>query len=128
MKLDRAFEREIKKEANGDGGRAARFAFLARANEVQKMLSLHKGEIQQEFDSALKEYGRAVVGLCVAATIWEHRDRHTMKAVHWATEVLSLWTNGPRSTISIAIHDGLHPTRIEHYAGNLIRCTITEAE
>lgn len=124
MKLDRAFEREIKKEANGDGSRAARFAFLARAEEVQKRLSTYTGDVQQNFDDTLKECGRAVVGLCVAATIWRRRDRHSMKAVQWATEVLSLWANGPGDPGSISFNDGLHPTRVEVYAGELIRCTM----
>lgn len=36
MKLDRTFAREVKKAANGDGSREARFAFLNPAREAAK--------------------------------------------------------------------------------------------
>ena len=124
MKLDRTFEREIKKAANGDGSREARFEFLRRAKEAAKKMSTP--EVMREFGNVLREYGRAVVGLCVAVTAWEHRDRLDDRTTRWAAEVLQLWANRPRDALCIYIDDGLHPTSIEVYAGYFIRDTTEE--
>lgn len=124
MKLDRTFAREIKKAANGDGSREARFAFLNPAKEAVRKLSTPN--IRDEFGDILQEYGRATVGICVAVTVWERRDRLESRTVRWAREVLKLWTNRPVDTLCLYIHDNLHPSRIEEYAGSLIRLTTEE--
>lgn len=124
MKLDRTFAREIKKTVNGDGSREARFAFLNPAREAAKKLSTPN--VRREFDNILREYGRATVGLCVAVTVWERRDRLESRTVRWAMEVLRLWTNRPRDILCLFINDGLHPSRIEEYAGSLIMLTTEE--
>lgn len=124
MKLDRTFAREIKKTANGDGSREARFAFLNPARGAAKRLSTPN--VRNDFDDVLREYGRATVGLCVAVTVWERRDRLESQTVRWAMEVLKLWTNRPRDIICLYIYDNLHPSRIEEYAGSLIRITTEE--
>lgn len=124
MKLDRTFAREIEKTANGDGSREARFAFLNPAREAAKKLSTPN--VRREFDNILREYGRAAVGLCVAVTVWERRDRLESRTVRWAMEVLRLWTNRPRDILCLFINDGLHPSRIEEYAGSLIMLTTEE--
>lgn len=124
MKLDRTFAREIEKAANGDGSREARFAFLNPAREAAKKLSTPN--VRREFDNTLREYGRATVGLCVAVTVWERRDRLESRTVRWAMEVLKLWTNRPRDILCLYIYDNLHPSRIEEYAGSLIRLTTEE--
>lgn len=124
MKLDRTFAREIEKTANGDGSREARFAFLNTAREAAKRLSTPM--VRRDFDDVLRECGRATVGLCVAVTVWERRNRLESRTVRWAMEVLKLWTNRPHDTLCLFINDGLHPTRIEEYAGSLIRLTTEE--
>lgn len=124
MKLDRTFAREIKKTANGDGSREARFSFLNPAREAAKKLSTPN--VRREFDDILREYGRATVGLCVAVTVFERRDRLESRTVRWAMEVLKLWTNRPSDILCLYIHDNLHPSRIEEYAGSLIRLTTEE--
>lgn len=124
MKLDRTFAREIKKTANGDGSREARFAFLSPAREAAKKLSTPN--VKREFDDILREYGRATVGLCVAVTVWERRDRLESRTARWAMEVLKLWTNRPSDILCLYICDNLHPSRIEEYAGSLIRLTTEE--
>ena len=124
MKLDRTFAREVKKAANGDGSREARLAFLNPAREAAKRLSTPI--VMREFDDILREYGRATVGLCVAVTVWERRDRLERRTVRWAEEVLKLWTNRPHDTLTLYINDGLHPTRIEEYAGSFIKLTTEE--
>ena len=124
MKLDRTFVQEIKKTANGDGSREARFAFLNPARDAAKRLSTPN--VRNDFDDVLREYGRATVGLCVAVTVWERRDRLESRTVRWAEEVLKLWTNRPHDTLFLFINDGLHPTRIEEYAGSFIRLTTEE--
>lgn len=124
MKLDRTFVQEIRKEANGDGSREARFAFLRLASVAAQKLSTP--DVMREFNNILREYGRATVGLCIAVTVWERRDRLSRKTVYWAQEVLKLWTNRPGSLLRLYIRDNLHPTRIEEYAGPLIKMTTEE--
>lgn len=124
MKLDRTFARGVKKAANGDGSREARFAFLNPAKEAARKLSTPN--VMREFDGILREYGRATVGLCVAVTVWERRDRLESRTVRWAIEVLELWTNRPPDTRCLYIGDNLHPSRIEEYAGSFIKLTTEE--
>ena len=111
MKLDGTFAREIEKTANGDGSREARFAFLNPARDAAKRLSTPN--VRNDFDDVLWEYGRATVGLCVAVTVWERRDRLESRTVRWAEDVLKLWTNRAPDNLCLFINDGLHPTLIE---------------
>lgn len=122
MKLDREFVRELKKYANGDGSREARFAFLKHARETAKRLSTTS--VMREIDEIIQEQGRLTVALCFAVTILRRRDRLEPQTVRWAEEVLKLWTNRPPRDLSLYIDDGLHPTSIEVYAGELIKCTM----
>lgn len=126
MKLDRELLREIKKEANGDGSREAKFAFLKRAREARDMLSSPE-VMSGKFTEAVGKCGRVPVAVCLAVTIWERRDRLNSGPVKWAREVLDAWTNKPVNILTAYIDDGLHPTRIEEYAGGFIRCTTEEA-
>lgn len=121
MKIDKELAKEIKK-ANGDGSREAKFAFLHKIIAVKEELSTTK--VRDTFVECFKHHERAAIAVCVAATIWERRDRLGRNAVMWATEVLKCWTNRPASgTARIIIEDNLHPTRIEEYAGSFIRLT-----
>lgn len=124
MKLDISFAREIDKAANGDGSRKARFAFLNPAREAARRLSTPN--VRNDFNDVLREYGRAVVGLCVAVTVCERQEKLGTRTVQWAEEVLKLWTNRPNDTRDLYISDGLHPSRIEEYAAPLIRLTTAE--
>lgn len=121
MSLDREFTREIKKIANGDGSREAKFAFLKLAKAAAREMSTPK--VMDNFSDILKTYGRVAVGVCVAATAVNRWDRLSASTVQWGREVLSLWTNRPLDTGCIIIDDGLHPSRIEEYAGAFIRLT-----
>lgn len=125
MKLDRTFSRELSKLANGDGSREAKFDFLTKARAARKALSTPE-VMRGAFDDAVKEYGRVAVGVCLAVTIWERRDRLTDRAVQWARAVLEVWTNRPANMLTVYIDDNIHPTKIEVYAGEFIRLT-TEA-
>lgn len=120
MKLDRVFEREIKK-ANGDGSREAKFALLGRAKAAARAMSAP--DVVANFNTAVKAYGRVAVSLCVAATILNRRDRMEYSSVQWAHEVMKLWTNRPSDPNCVLIDDGLHPTRIEEYAGKFMQIT-----
>lgn len=122
MKLEKDFAREVKKLANGDGSRELKFDFLKKVREARKALStaeVAKGKLAE----VIKEYGRVPVAVCLAVTIWERRDRLSQGVTAWAGEVLALWTNRPADILSAYIDDGLHPTRIEEYAGSFIRLT-----
>lgn len=121
--IDDVFAREIKKIANGDGSREAKFAFLEKARAAARELSCP--EVKEKFYGAMKKYGRVVVGVCVAATILARADYHSTKAVQWAQEVMQLWTNRPAGTDGVTICDNLHYSRIEEpdYAGSFIKFT-----
>ena len=124
MKLDSTLSREIK-ALNGDGTREARFETLRRVEAAQKDLSTPN--VREEFGRALQLHGRAVVALCVAATLYTRRERIDGWGLLWALTVLDLWTNrGPQFIDRANIDDGLHPTRICEYAGELIRLTTEE--
>ena len=125
MKLDRTFSTEIKK-ANGNGSREARFSFLKPARAAAGELSTTN--VFDVFDDVLRKYGRATVGVCLAATIMERQERLEPKTVRWAIEVMKLWTNrAPINIEGVIIRDGLHPCKIERYAGSFIRFTTEEA-
>lgn len=120
--IDECFAREIKKIANGDGSREAKFAFCEKARAAVRELSCP--EVKEKFDGIMQKYGRVVVGLCVAETILERADYLSDKSVEWAREVWSKWTNRPPHP-GVGIRDNLHFSRIEEpdYAGNFIRLT-----
>lgn len=120
--IDESFAREIKKIANGDGSREAKFAFLEKARAAARELSCP--DVIDKFNDVMKKYGRVAVGLCVAATILERADRLSDKSVRWAQEVYVLWTNRPPHP-GIEIRDNLHFSRIEEprYAGEFVKLT-----
>ena len=116
MKLDKTFEKEIIKISNGNGSREAKFNFLKSAKETAKKLSTIKAA--EIFNSTIKKYGRVTVAICV--------DRLDYPTYQWARKVISLWRNRPSDISCVAFCDGLHPTRIEEYAGGFIRLTTEE--
>lgn len=121
--IDECFAREIKKIANGDGSREAKFEFLEKARTAARELS--RPDVEEIFGDVMKKYGRVVVGVCVAATILDHPDYLHEKAVWWAQDVMWLWTNRPADIDDVKIRDNLHYSRIEDpdYAGELIKYT-----
>lgn len=125
MTLDYTLSREIKKEANGDGSREAKFAFLAEASKAKQELS--SPSVIDNFGEILQKYGRVKIAMCVAATITARADRLNRSTVDWAKAVLRLWANRPTDLGRLYIDDGLHPSKIEIYAGGLIRATTEEA-
>lgn len=126
MTLDRTLVKDIK-AAVGDGSRTARFSLLTRIDWAAAEAS--SPDICEAFGALLREHGRAVMAICVAATLEARRERLEGWQIQWARAVLDLWTTHPTwSRYSRAvINDGLHPTRICEYAGSFIRCT-TESE
>ncbi len=120
MELDKCFAREIKK-LNGDGSREAKFETLNVLRAAVKELS--SSNVIRDFNTILKKYGRAAVSVCVAATLTNRRERISFSSAQWAQEVLKLWINRPNNVEQFAIRDNLHPTRIEEYAGSLIKLT-----
>ena len=124
MKLDRTFSKELSR-VNGDGSRQAKFSFLNPAREAAGKLSTIN--VFDVFNDIVREYGRATVGVCVAATILNRQDRLEPDSICWAKEVMKHWTNKVQNNVdSVVIRDGLHPTKIEQYASSFIRCTIEE--
>ena len=124
MRLDRTLAKEIK-ALNGDGSREARFDTLRRVEAARKDLSTP--EVRDRFNDCIRKHGRAVVAICVAATLYTRRERLDRWGLKWALEALECWTNRGQSFVDRSyIDDQLHPTRICEYAGSFIRAT-TEA-
>lgn len=128
MKLEHTFAQEVKKISNGDGSKDAQWAFRSKLLLVQKRLSTTA--VRTKFDRCIMDYGRVPVAICVAITIIDRRDRLEDSSCQWAFEVLKLWKNRPNMPLRdfwfAKIDDGLHPTRIEEYAGGLMRLTTDE--
>lgn len=124
MKLDPTFARDIKKQANGDGSREAKFSFKKKVEEARKALSTMKAA--EVFGDCLRTFGRVPVAICVAETIIERRDQLSTHAYMWALAVMKLYTNAPPDKLFAYIDDGLHPTRIEDYARPLLRVTTVD--
>ena len=124
MKLDDTFIRDVKKIANGNGSREARFAFMKQVEETRKALS--SSEVARGgYNVTIKKYGRVPVAICTAATIYMRKERLNGWCFLWAQNVLALWTNRPPSGIDRAAiqDDTLHPTRICDYSARFIRLT-----
>ena len=125
MKLDRSLVKEIK-ALTGDGSREAKFSLLRKLEAARKDLSTTR--VRDTFTDCLKKHGRAAVAVCVAATLDARRDRLDGWGWRWARAVLDLlpFDVTPRNLERAHIEDGLHPTRICEYAGDLIRLTTEE--
>lgn len=103
MKLDKTFENEIKKIANGDGSKEYKFAFIDELKRVSAALAN-----RYEFSGAMKKYGRAKVSICIAATIQHNAYRYEFEQIEWAEAVMKLWTNVCGNSISAA-NINIHP-------------------
>ena len=125
MKLDRTLVREIN-SLIGNGSREAKFAMLKRIDAAKKDLSTP--QVRSAFDVCLRKHGRAVVAVCVAATLDARKDRLDYWGWRWAHEVLSLLPKNitPENLGRAHIDDGIHPTAICDYAGSFIRLTTEE--
>jgi hypothetical protein len=122
MKLDRTFENEIRKTANGDGGREYRFDLLRQLKEISTALADWR-----EFDSCLQKYGRVKVALCVASTIYKYKYRFDSFPYSWATLVLALWTN--KYTCSVVVSEAIiniHPAHLQDVSGSMMRLSMED--
>lgn len=114
--LDRTFIKDLK-VANGDESREAKFALLKKIDAVVKEMS-SCDNIEKSLVEMCVKYGRAVVGICLAATIFLRKDRLEIWGtwpLTWAIKVLDLWTTKPRTETGIDrayIHDNRHPDKI----------------
>lgn len=129
MKLDSTFAREVKREANGDGSREAKFSFIEKVRGASKLMSTPDIVRGGKINEAFQTYGRVAVAVCFAATLYQRRERLDFWGFDWANEVLKLWTNRTLHALDDAnIDDGIHPTRIcdSDYAGGFIRLTTEE--
>ena len=125
MKLDRTLFKEVKALA-GNGSREAKFALLRRIDAARTDLSTPKA--RENFNACLSKHGRAVVAVCVAATLDARKDRLDCWNWVWAYEVLSALPQSItlRNLERAHIEDGLHPTAICDYAGSFIQLTTEE--
>ena len=125
MKLDRTLVRDIK-SLIGNGSREAKFALLKRIDAAKKDLSTP--QVRSTFNVCLRKHGRAVVAICVAATLDARKDRLDYWEWRWANDVLALLPkNITRGNLERAhIDDGIHPTAICDYAGSFIRLSVEE--
>ena len=123
MELDRTIVREINKLI-GNGSREAKFAMLKRIDAAKKDLSTTK--IRDTFIDCLRKHGRAVVAVCVAATLDDRKNRIDCWGLPWAHKVLSLLPQNyltPGFRGRACIEDGIHPTAICDYAHCFVMLT-----
>lgn len=118
--LDKELAKEVRK-ANGGECREAKFKLLAQIKAAKRDLS--RTDVRDHFNEILKYHGRVPVAICVAVTAVMREDRLNRWIVDWGREVLGLWTNRPNDFSVALIEDGLHPSRIEEYAGNFVKGT-----
>lgn len=124
MKLDRTLISEIKK-AIGNGSREAKFALLKRIDAAQKDLSTT--DVRRTFNNCIRKHGRAVIAICVAATLDTRKQRIDYWGWQWAREVITLLPNMTDSNLERGhIDDGIHPTAICDYARELVKMTTEE--
>lgn len=125
MKLDRTFVKEVK-ALTGNGSREAKFAMLKKVDAACRDLSVTT--VRDTLNDCVRDHGRAVVMVCVAATLDACKERLDYWGWGWAHEVLSLLPRciTPSNLERAHINDGIHPTAICEYAGPLIRLTIEE--
>lgn len=122
MKLDSTLAREIKTKLYGKGDREAKFAALRKVKEASKDMSVTT--IRTSFNDFLKKHGRAVTAVCIAATLFQRKERIDNWGIVWADKVLDLVPFFTVSNIEDAsIKDGIHPTAVCEYAEQLIRYT-----
>lgn len=121
MTLDQTFANEIRRQANGDGSRMAKFEFKRKVEETRRAMSTPT--VLDNFGNFLGKYGRVPVAICVAETITERREQMHSSSYSWAQEVLKLYKNAPYDKLFAYIDDGLHPSRIEEYAKTFMQVT-----
>lgn len=116
--LNKELAKEIR-AMNGDGSREAKFATLAKLDAARRDLSTP--DVARTFNDSIKKHGRAVIAICVAATLAERGKRLDYWKKGWADAALECWTNRAPSNLARAvINDGLHPSKIQTYAGQFI--------
>lgn len=126
MQIDKTLIKEIKK-LNGDESRDAGFAMMALLKDAKRTLS--RPEVIDVFDETVRIHGRAVVAVCVAATLYVRRERIGEWGLKWAKEVLASWTTKTPSRIEdVQIVDNLHPTKICAYAEDFMRLVTLDGE
>ena len=118
--IDSTFAQEIK-AYNSDGSRVSRIAMINKVAAAAAQLSTPN--VREVFRPAIAEHGRGAVGLCVADTMVESVYRLSDSFRDWAVQVLALWRDRPAALDRVCIRDDLHPSRIEDYAGSLVRAT-----
>lgn len=124
MKLDRTFIADINKVTANDGTSAGRATVKTRLRACATKMSTI--DIAEKLNEIIKEYGRAMVGICIAqkCAAEHYEDRHSERLCNWSRLVLAackleLGDNG-------TYNDGLHPTKVDDYSACLIDYTIAE--
>ncbi len=114
---DPALLREIKKIR--DAGR-----FMQRFCKMKERLSTTKAP---DIYADMVREDRVAVLVCTAATLLHEPERHPPEYIDWARSIICTWANEFQRR-SLTIADGLHPTRIDSYAGPYIRATTIREE
>ena len=125
MKLDRTLAREIR-SLGGDGSRAAKFALLRRIDAVRADLSTP--QVMTNFDDCVMKHGRAIVAVCVAATLNARHDFIGDWKIYWIDGVLNVLPSciTQQNLERAVIDDGLHFSRVCEYARSFILATSEE--
>lgn len=123
MKLDHTLAQEIVKFTENDGSDEQIRAIRKQLKEVRREMS--SPNAMRLYKDWVKEHGRVPVAICTACTILERMRRLNSWSIKWAIAVISCCRMN-LNTRDFIIDDGLHPIRIEEYAGSFIRLTTEE--
>lgn len=123
MKLDIELAREISRFTTNDGSHESIFKIRREIRRARSAMS--SPDIMFRFAEHVKTFGRVPVAICTACTILERTKRLNSWSVRWAISVIAACRLN-LNTEDFMIADGLHPLRIEEYAGAFIRLTTVD--
>ncbi len=128
MELEKSFAKQLR-ALNGTS-REDRFPVLEKAERAAKFIVESRtisdwDSVRDAMSDACLKFGRAIVGICLAATILlAEPGQLSRRSTEWAYAVMDTWTNhGGNAFRSIAIRTRLHPTKVDLYARSFINCT-----
>lgn len=123
MKLDRTLAQDIAKYTTNDGSQESINRIRRELRKVRSAMS--SPDVMYRFAEHVKTFGRVPVAICTACSILERTKRLNSWSVKWAISVIAACRMN-LNTEDFMIADGLHPLRIEEYAGAFIRLTTVD--
>lgn len=120
--LDDVLAREIQKFVGTGNPPESRAPVNTTLREVAKDMERITRYDDSPLYECLKKYGRAAVAICIAATLYERRERLGNWGLRWALEVLGTWPWRNTNFICNGLIGGnSHPTAICTWAQSFMK-------